>query len=451
MKIDPYDNKKKYLKWKKLGFIKDVTKENSDIIVQYLTDMENGLNVSRKGVISYIRLNNLRQRMAYITRELEKRCDKRPLVKLTEREIVSFFKGMRDGQIRKRNGETYTSVPDFANVFKAFFHWFMRVENDHGREVKDLTRYIDTSPIKEPEFVYLSVEDIKKMAENAKYDYKILIWFLLDSGIRSPTELINLKVSDLSGIEGSANYLLYIRDEISKTFGRKIKLLLCSKMLREYLKQKEFSEEDHLFPIFPKRVNQYLKRLATKALGDRKTLGGESTAKISMYDFRHASVCYWLPRYKSESALKYRFGWKKTEMIHYYSKLLGMRDTICEQDLIEDTEVRTKIEQDLDRETRGRQLFEEQVEAQKKEIDAIQNQLLESRKRDELILVLLRKLVARGKEGAIDCILREEGLLAQLFDSGNEEGETRASPSTEVMRASVVPQEPVLSLGRFPG
>lgn len=29
----------------------------------------------------------------------------------------------------------------------------------------------------------------------------------------------------------------------------------------------------------------------------------------------------------------YRFGWKKSDKIHYYSELLGMKDTITEDDL----------------------------------------------------------------------------------------------------------------------
>lgn len=60
-----------------------------------------------------------------------------------------------------------------------------------------------------------------------------------------------------------------------------------------------------------------------------------------MYDFRHNSCCYWLLRYKSESALKYRFGWKSSDKIHYYSELLGMKDTISEDDMLVDV---TKIE-----------------------------------------------------------------------------------------------------------
>jgi hypothetical protein len=65
-----------------------------------------------------------------------------------------------------------------------------------------------------------------------------------------------------------------------------------------------------------------------------------------MYDFRHISCCYWLPKYKSETALKYRFGWKKSDKIHYLSELLGMRDTISEEDLLIDV-TKTEIEKNV--------------------------------------------------------------------------------------------------------
>jgi len=67
----------------------------------------------------------------------------------------------------------------------------------------------------------------------------------------------------------------------------------------------------------------------------------EKYSDVTMYDFRHNSCCYWLLRYKSESALKYRFGWKSSDKIHYYSELLGMKDTISEDDMLVDV---TKIE-----------------------------------------------------------------------------------------------------------
>jgi hypothetical protein len=81
-----------------------------------------------------------------------------------------------------------------------------------------------------------------------------------------------------------------------------------------------------------------------------------------MYDLRHISCCYWLPRYKSESALKYRFGWKKSEKIHYYSELLGMKDTISEEDLLIDV-TKTEIEKRLLKAEKDKELLQERVNA----------------------------------------------------------------------------------------
>ncbi len=63
MKIDPYNHEKRYKVWKAQVLeqgIQDISKQNSDIILQYVSDMEHGLNVSSKSVKggrSYIRLN----------------------------------------------------------------------------------------------------------------------------------------------------------------------------------------------------------------------------------------------------------------------------------------------------------------------------------------------------------------------------------------------------------
>jgi len=312
--------------------------------------------------------------MGFNVRELEKLYGQKKVIDITDREIVAFFKSMRDGQIKTRKGKRYTSVPDYVNVFKAFWHWYQRVESEKGNMVKDITRYIDTSPVKESEFVYFAIEDLKKIANRAKYEYRVLMWFLFDSGIRAPTELMNIKVSSLLKTDGSNDFQLDISEEISKTFGRKIKLLLCSKLLKDYISVKELSEDDYLFPICPRVVNQYLKRLMVKVLGDVKTKGGQRSSEISMYDFRHSSACYWLPRYKNESALKYRFGWKKNEMIHHYTKLLGMRDTIAEDDLLIDSEAKTKLENELEQERKTRELFQEQLQSYREELRGVQQQ-----------------------------------------------------------------------------
>ena len=46
-KLDPHKNKEKYLKWKENAEKSslDIGRENSEVVIQYLQDMEIGLNV----------------------------------------------------------------------------------------------------------------------------------------------------------------------------------------------------------------------------------------------------------------------------------------------------------------------------------------------------------------------------------------------------------------------
>lgn len=78
MKFDPYKHKERYLTWKNsLGEnIQGISKENFKIFLEYLFDIEQGLNVasgSKKGSRSYIHLNNLRQRVLFLLRNFEER------------------------------------------------------------------------------------------------------------------------------------------------------------------------------------------------------------------------------------------------------------------------------------------------------------------------------------------------------------------------------------------
>jgi integrase len=183
---------------------------------------------------------------------------------------------------------------------------------------------------------------------------------MYDTGIRSPGELINVRVSDFYENFKKLN----IREETvkKKSFGRKINLMLCSDLLRRYVDDKGLRSSDHLFEFSPPMVNRYLKRLAGRVLGGGASLAGENYSNLTMYDFRHCSCCYWLPRYKSESALKYRFGWRKSDKIHYYSELLGMKDTISEEDVLIDL-TKTEIERRLLKTEQENEIVKEKLEA----------------------------------------------------------------------------------------
>jgi integrase len=346
MKIDPYKHKEKYFSWKASfnGRIPSISEINSKIVYEYILDMEKGLNVasvSKKGARSYSRLNNIRQRVIFLIKQFEERYNLTDVTLVSERILHDFFTGMKNGVITRLDGRTYESPTDYVKIFKAFWHWHQKVNRKQGKEIQDLTIDLDTSRDK-PKWVYLTEEQIKKLVDNSAYDYKVLIMFLYDSGIRSPTELVNIRVSDFYNNFKELN----IRDEISKTFGRRIKLMICSDLIKEYVLSKGLTLDDYLFTKHPKVMNQYLKRLSKRILGDSVSLAGQKYSQLTLYDFRHCSCCYWLPRYKSESALKFRFGWKKSDKIHYYSEMLGMRDTINEEDLLVDL-TKTEIEKRL--------------------------------------------------------------------------------------------------------
>ena len=361
MKIDPYKHKEVFLKWKDKAIdgIGGISKPNSDIILQYISDMENGLNVSSKsikGPRSYIRLNNLRQRMIFLAKNIEQHCSIN-LPDISEEQIIKFFNAMRNGTIKRIDGKCYCSVVDFVKPFKAFWHWHMKINKKKGIEITDITEDIDASNSK-PRWVYLSNEQVRKLCNNAKPEYKTLIMFLYDTGIRSPGELINVKVSDIYEDFKKLN----ICQEIAKkgSFGRKINLMLSSDLLKQYVRDKGLQNNDQLFKISPFIVNQYLKRLAKRVLGDGTSLAGEKYSNLTMYDFRHCSCCYWLPRYKSESALKYRFGWKKSDKIHYYSELLGMKDNISDEDMLIDV-TKTDIEKKLEKSEKEKDIMQDRL------------------------------------------------------------------------------------------
>ena len=360
-KIDPHHHKEKYLAWKEevKDGIAGISKANSDITLQYTFDMEKGINVSSKNVKgsrSYIRLNTIRQKMVFFSKRFKELYNVDFIPDIKEEELVAFFADMKNGNIKKYDGGEYRSVDTYAKVFKSFWHWYQKVNRKKGKEIPEITLDLDTKQEK-PDWVYLTEEQVKKMCNNAKFDYKVLIMFLFDSGIRSPTELMNIRVSDLYNNCRE----LHVREEVSKTFGRRFKLMLCPELLIEYIKTHGFKADDFLFPINYVSANKYLKRLAVKLFGDGKTEAGGKYSQLSLYDFRHCSCCYWLPRYKSESALKYRFGWKKSEKIHYYSELLGMKDTIQEEDLLVDV-TKTEIEKRLEKSEREKELLQERLD-----------------------------------------------------------------------------------------
>lgn len=379
--IDPYKYKEKYKNWDKK--LTSISKNNERIIVRYLEDMRQGVNINPKAVKGkrgYHRLMNQRHRLKRIAELLEEHYKIKNLEVTTQEEaekieyaIRDLFEKIEEGDIKKQSGKRYLAVRDYIKGFKAFWHWYLvYLKRSKNIILPDITEYLAVKEDRKPHFIFfgegtgVSVEEgFKKLLNNAKTEYRPLFAFLFDSGIRCPTEFVNVKRKDITIIKDSPYFWLNIRDETSKTFGRKIKLMLCHELLKEYLEEKKFGHEDFVFPINYRVVNQYLSRLGEKVLGKKG---------ITLYDFRHNSACYWSPRYNSESTLMYRFGWKDSKMIHYYTELLGMRDTIQEEDILVDV-TKTDLQMQLEKERRERELLQEQFSSIKQEFENYKKEL----------------------------------------------------------------------------
>ena len=125
VKIDPYNTKEKYFGWKEKAMkngILGLTSANSQIIMQYLQDMEQGLNVAvsnKKGGRSPLRLNSLSVRITFLAKRFQEKFSLN-LLQMEETHLFSFFADMRNGSIKRKNGGSYKTVADYVKDMKAF-------------------------------------------------------------------------------------------------------------------------------------------------------------------------------------------------------------------------------------------------------------------------------------------------------------------------------------------
>lgn len=363
---DPYRNKEKYLNSGKIKS-EDLDKSDLEIINEYLSDMEIGKNVAknRRGSRSYARLNALKSRIPIVARWINERYNKK-VTDVTSDEILDLFSDLTKGIIKKKNGKPYQSSDDYIKDFRAFWNWYIRKQRkENGKTIPDIMIDVSEGENPKPKWVYI-MPQYQDLKAKANYDYQVLMDFMIDSGIRSPKELQNVRVLDIEEIDPNKAFL-HIRGETSKTFDRKYKLMFSYPQLKRFIETNGLKQEDYIFTKSPIVMNRYFKRLGFKVFGDNLSKAGKKYSKLTLYDFRHNSACYWLPRYPTESGLRYRFGWKTGKMIDYYTEFLGMKDNIQEENLLTDT-TKTQLEKELDQEKQRVDILEEQLKNRDEDI-----------------------------------------------------------------------------------
>src|SRR3989338_986341 len=392
VEIDPHNCKFAHDKWMQsvtrndgstdLHTFGGISPTASELVTQYIFVLFYGKNLAKgakKGRRSYLHLVNTRNRLRYLIEFMEKRYNKQ-ILEITEDEVIKYFTAMREGVILNKNGTPHLCVSTYAKIFCAFCRWIVRIKRKENIVIPEIVESLDTAADRKPKWAYFTLHDVEAMARMAqKFYYKALVYFLFESGIRAPKELMNVRAMDITEVPNTNYLFLNVRNETSKTFGRKIKLMICSDILKTFIQTSNLKGTDFLFPKDYTNSSRVIAKLGYKAMN----IGEPSVQKsrkilikkeITMNDFRHNSVCHYLPIYKSENQMKYRYGWKKSEMIHYYSEFIGMKDTITDEDMIIDT-TKSEIQQQLQKEQLKVAMLEEQMKAQKAETDEKLKQL----------------------------------------------------------------------------
>ena len=327
----------------------DISEYNSAIILEFLSDMEMGKNVSpvsRKGERSVVRLNNLRGKIIFFADYFGKNLDQ-----LTKDDIHKLIFDMRNGTLKRKDRKAYLAVGEYVKDFKAFWGWLRRT----GRTQFDITLDLRRSDGRKPPWVYLTEDEFKTLANQATSDYRALMWLMYDTGMRV-TEAYSIRVGDFANDFTQMN----IRKEYAKTFGRIIKLKLCSSFIREFVKFHNLGSNDFIFIKEPAAFNKYLRNLAKNLLGASDSPARKPYDKMRLYDIRHNSCCYWLKRYPTTTSLMYRMGWSEEKEVRYYSEFLGQADSIDDENMVT-TEEKTKYEKRIELLEKDRQNTNELV------------------------------------------------------------------------------------------
>ena len=366
LKRDPYDNDSRWQQWKDRNEkgVDGISKYNSDLILTFLSDMELGKNVapsSCKGERSCSRLLALKSRLIFFAQ----RFADQNLDTIDKDQIHRLFFDMRSGKILKDNGQEYIGVSSFVRDFKSFWRWLQRT----GGVKEDITTDLRRSDGRKPAWVYLTEEEFKTLANKANAEYRTLIWFMYDTGMRV-TEAYSIRIKDFSNDFTRLN----IRKEYSKTCARTINLKLCSSLIKELVEGNNLGNDDFIFIKKTTAFNKYIRTLAARLFGNNESPARKSYDKMRLYDIRHNASCYWLKRYPNRTGLMYRMGWSEEKEVKYYSEFLGLADQISDDDMVT-SEDKTQYEKKIESLERQNQKTNETVKELVRRITHLQSMI----------------------------------------------------------------------------
>ncbi len=392
MKVDVYGHNQRYENWKKEvveSGEQGLTKKNSDVLIKYIFDMEIGANVSKsskKGPREASRLNNLRQRISQIMRILEEKGisdvtkkDKEFFPKL-ESVLTKLWSDMERGNLKTHRGTIYKSTDTYQRVFKAFWHWWMKINRKENHLIPDITE--DWGAVQEtPKFVCLSKTDLDKIIPYFTLDEQTVILFMFDSIIRAPTELMSLKVENITEKRGEV--WINIPNEVSKTFGRSFNLVFSGKALLDYIQRNQLKQSDYVFKFQAPLLNKKLQQVCKQVFDNKLSEGGDYYKNITLYDFRHSGAIHFRPLVKNVDKLRHRGGWTNLKIINYYTRILNMTGQIEKEDLLIEEE-KSRLEKEIE-------LIKQELE-KRKMLDPFLNELIKNPSFKKMAIKTFKKI-----------------------------------------------------------
>ncbi len=270
--------------------------ENRDIILNFIRDAKLGktILIGQKKKVGEKRL------LKYI-QDLKKLDNyfKKPLDKITDKEMEDFIIALEEGLILSNKGKPFSKETEVVikKLIKKFYKWLL----GNSETTPKIVKWIDTShQLKEYRAINKNqVETILNIltarTKETLIRNRALIIFLFDSGIRAE-ELLNIRIKHLS-FEND-NYK--VRVEYSKTKPRTITLPFCKKYIDEWLDIHPFRKEQlaQLFPLTYINMKKIVQRAGKQINQDN----------LTPHSLRHSSATYWC-QHLTPYELSYRFGW----------------------------------------------------------------------------------------------------------------------------------------------
>lgn len=309
-----------------------LTKENSKIFIEYFSYL------GKTKSIGYA--NRTRTKVRSFLIGLQKKGVK-DITKVTEKQVNDYFyEWCKEHSM------------DYVKRFSAFWNWYRKINRKNGIIISNIE--LDLKDFKkshkiESTFVWLTKGEFDEFRKYFDKDKQLILLFCFDTIIRTPTELLSLRVENIYDKKGEV--WIDIPNEISKTIGRKFNLVYSGDVLLEYIKEKELKQEDYLFNFSPPLFNKEMQSIAKQLWEDKRSEGGELYKNITLYDLRHSGAIHFRQLFKdtgqSLDGLRHRGGWTTFRMIDFYTKMLGLDGHISKEKLLLE-EDKTKLEKEVE-------------------------------------------------------------------------------------------------------